>query len=262
MTEQEKPSPTTIAQPHRAGENPAGTGRREQPVFAVIPAAGSGSRMGAGRNKQFLEVGGLPLIIRTLMVFEQSPQISGYVVVTSREDADAMAILIQRFDLRKLIALAEGGTTRQDSVLSGLRKIGELRKEASQAIALVHDGARCFVSAAIIDRCIEGICSKDGACGVAVRVKDTIKSANEAGLVEQTLDRSRLWAMQTPQGAEFPALLAAYEQLEASGQQVTDDLAVMEACGQPTYLVPGEYTNIKMTTPEDLVIGEALVAAL
>ena len=232
----------------------------DRPVYVVIPAAGSGSRMGAGRNKQFLEVGGLPLIIRTLMAFEQSPEISGYVVVTSREDSEAMAILIQRFDLRKLIALADGGMTRQDSVLSGLRKIIELRKDASQSIALVHDGARCFVSGEIIRRCIDALrTSKNGGCGAAVPVKDTIKVVDPDGRIEQTLDRSRLWAMQTPQGADFQVLLAAYEQLEASGQQVTDDLAVLEAVGQPTFLVSGEYTNIKMTTPEDLVIGEALV---
>ena len=251
-------SALTAADPgSTSNENPSDATPTVQPVYVVIPAAGSGSRMGAGHNKQFLEVGGLPLIIRTLMAFEKSAQINGYVVVTAPEEADAMAILIQRFDLRKLIALAEGGATRQDSVLSGLRKIRDFRKDANQAIVLVHDGARCFVSVAVIERCIEAIRSKNIACGVAVRIKDTIKSASEDGRIEQTLDRSRLWAMQTPQGSVFPALLAAYEQLEATGQQVTDDLAVMEAVGQPTCLVAGEYTNIKMTTPEDLVIGEA-----
>jgi 2-C-methyl-D-erythritol 4-phosphate cytidylyltransferase len=257
----EQKTPTKHQQSDRPVEHQAPVEHPdERPVYVVIPAAGSGSRMGAGRNKQFLEVGGLPLIVRTLMAFEQYPKISGYVVVTSREDAEAMAILIQRFDLRKLIALADGGATRQDSVLSGLRKIVDLRKDAGQSIALVHDGARCFVSGEIISSCIDAIQnSKHGGCGVAVPVKDTIKVVDTDGRIEQTLDRSRLWAMQTPQGADFPVLLAAYEQLEASGQQVTDDLAVLEAVGQPTFLVTGEYTNIKMTTPEDLVIGEALV---
>lgn len=231
-------------------------------VYVVIPAAGSGSRMGAGKNKQFLEVGGLPLIIRTLMIFEQEPSISGYVVVTAREDLPAMASLIQRFDCKKLIALAEGGDTRQASVHSGLQKIFESKKDTDTAIALVHDGARCFVTADVIQRCIEGIREKNAACGAAVPVKDTIKQAGAAGKVEKTLERSTLYAMQTPQGAYFNALLTGYETLEAANQLVTDDLAVMEAAGHPTFLVPGDYRNIKMTTPEDLVLGEALAGSV
>jgi 2-C-methyl-D-erythritol 4-phosphate cytidylyltransferase len=230
------------------------------PVYAVLPAAGSGSRMGAGCNKQFLEVGGLPLIIRTLMAFEQSHLIDGYVVVAAPDELAEMAILIQRFDMSKLLALAEGGQTRQDSVLAGLRKVAAVRSDSSQAIALVHDGARCFVTPSIIERCVVAIAERQAACGVAVPVKDTIKVVQPDGRVEQTLDRDRIWSMQTPQGAYFAALLSAYEQLAQSGQRVTDDLAVMEAIGEPTYLVLGDYTNIKMTTPEDLVIGEVLAA--
>ncbi len=232
------------------------------PVYVVIPAAGSGSRMGAGKNKQFLEVGGIPLIIRTLMAFEHDDRISGYVVVTAQEELEAMASLISRFDCHKLIALAEGGITRQASVLSGLRKIQKSRPDAGKSLALVHDGARCFVTSAVIRRCIDGILEKQAACGVAVPIKDTIKIANSAGQVEKTLDRNALYAMQTPQGAYLNDLLAGYEKLETSGQQVTDDLAVMEAVGQPTFLVAGDYSNIKMTTPEDLVLGEAIATSV
>jgi len=234
------------------------TSAQHVPVFAVIPAAGSGSRMGAGHNKQFLEVGGLPLIIRTLLAFEMNSQVMGYVVVTAAEESEAMALLIQRFDLRKLIALADGGETRQASVLSGLRQLQTMRPDAAAGMVLVHDGARCFVTGAILDRCIAAIVEQGGACGAAVPIKDTIKVVSLDGKIEQTLDRSRLWAMQTPQGAFFTQLLSAYEQLEKDGRQVTDDLAAMEAVGQPTWLVAGDYTNIKMTTPEDLVIGEAI----
>lgn len=231
---------------------------QQVPIYVVIPAAGSGSRMGAGHNKQFLEVGGLPLIIRTLLAFEENDRVTGYVVVTATEEREAMALLIQRFDLRKLISLADGGQTRQASVLSGLRQLQVMRQDAADGIVLVHDGARCFVTGAILDRCIAAIAEKGGACGAAVPVKDTIKVVSPDGRIEQTLDRNRLWAMQTPQGAYFTQLLSAYEKLEKDGRQVTDDLAAMEAVGQPTWLVAGDYTNIKMTTPEDLVIGEAI----
>lgn len=248
------PGPAFLpAEPHR---------KIDMPVYVVIPAAGSGSRMGAGRNKQFLEVGGLPLIIRTLLAFEQHNEVVGYVVVTAADESEAMALLIQRFDLRKLVALADGGETRQASVLSGLRRLQEMRPDAAAGIILVHDGARCFVTKTILDRCIATIAEKGGACGAAVPVKDTIKLVRADGMIEQTLDRSRLWAMQTPQGALFSQLLSAYEQLENNGRQVTDDLAAMEAVGQPTWLVAGDYTNIKMTTPEDLVIGEAIAGVM
>lgn len=228
------------------------------PIFVIIPAAGSGSRMGAGKNKQFLEVGGLPLIIRTLLAFEQAARITGYVVVTAAEDIDEMNNLIRSFDLRKILSLAEGGCSRQESVLLGLRKLYELRQDAADSIALVHDGARCFVTIPIINRCIDAILERKVACGVAVPLKDTIKLTSSNGKIERTIDRSRLWAMQTPQGAFFKELYKAYEHLASTGESVTDDLAAMEAAGYETFLVEGDYANIKMTTPEDLVIGEAL----
>ena len=242
--------------------HPVSSSSGNQPVYAIIPAAGSGSRMGAGRNKQFLEVGGLPLIIRTLLAFERHERVTGYIVVAAPDETEAMALLIQRFDLRKFISLADGGETRQASVLSGLRKLQAMQPDAESSIVLVHDGARCFVSESIIDRCIAAIQEHGGACGAAVPVKDTIKLAGPDGMIEQTLDRSRLWAMQTPQGALFNQLFTAYAQLEKDGRQVTDDLAAMEAVGQSTWLVAGDYTNIKMTTPEDLVIGEAIAGVL
>ncbi|MDD2534514.1 MAG: 2-C-methyl-D-erythritol 4-phosphate cytidylyltransferase [Eubacteriales bacterium] len=231
-------------------------------VYVVIPAAGSGRRMGASRNKQFLEVGGLPLIIRTLITFEQNTRITGIVVVTAQEDQEAMAALIAQYDFKKFLAFAIGGDTRQASVLAGLQKIATMVHDLSESIALVHDGARCFINTEVIDRCIDGIITHDAACGVAVPVKDTIKLVQHDGKVEKTLNRNTLFAMQTPQGAPFTDLLEGYRQLEKTGQHVTDDLAVMEAIGRPTYLVSGDYTNIKMTTPEDLVIGEALAGSV
>ncbi len=214
--------------------------------------------MKSSRNKQFLEVGGQPLLLRTLLTFERCQRITGYIVVVSASERQTVTALLQGYDLSHLLGLADGGQTRQESVLSGLRLLREKIGDKAPALALVHDGARCFVNEAIIMRCVTAILNKKAACGAAVPVKDTIKEADSDGRVWATLNRSRLWAMQTPQGAMFQPLLAAYEQLAHSGQQVTDDLAVMEAVGHVVYLVEGDYTNIKMTTPEDLVIGEAL----
>ena len=228
------------------------------PIYVVIPAAGSGSRMGAGKNKQFLEVGGMPLIVRTLLAFERAARITGYILVTAPDDVDEMNNLIRNFDLKKIISLADGGSSRQESVLLGLRKLRALRPDVTEAIALVHDGARCFISTPIINRCVDTILERHCACGVAVPLKDTIKLTAANGKIEKTIDRSRLWAMQTPQGAFFNDLHQAYEHLAQTGEAVTDDLAAMEAAGYETYLVEGDYANIKMTTPEDLVIGEAL----
>lgn len=241
-------------------ENPSGLKLSGEavPVYAIIPAAGTGSRMGAGRNKQYLEVGGIPLVVRTLLAFEKCQSVIGYIVVVSPNEKQAMAALLQGYDLTKLIGLADGGDTRQDSVLAGLRLLKHKIEASEQAMVLVHDGARCFVPQAVIRRCIDAVEQRKAACGAAVPVKDTIKEAELDGRVCATLNRSRLWAMQTPQGAMLLPLLAAYEQLESNRVQVTDDLAVMEAVGQQVYLVEGDYTNIKMTTPEDLVIGEAL----
>lgn len=227
-------------------------------VYAVIPAAGTGSRMKAEHNKQLLEVGGLPLLLRTLLAFEQCPAVDGFLVVVSPAERQTIAELLQHYDLTKLLGLADGGRTRQDSVLSGLRELAQVVTVPPDVMVLVHDGARCFITTPVIERCIRAIVDKKAACGVAVPVKDTIKEADPDGRVRATLDRNRLWSVQTPQGAMLQPMLAAYETLASQGLQVTDDLAVMEAAGYPVYLVAGDYTNIKMTTPEDLVIGEAL----
>lgn len=249
-------------------ENPQTAGRQSATrcaVYALLAAAGNGSRMSADVNKQFLEIDGLPVILRTIQSFEHHPEISGYLVIAAATDCDRMMALLKPYPLPKLLGIIPGGSTRQESVLFGLRELGHVLQDSGTGVdpvILVHDGARCLVPAAVIDRCIHAIQEKKVACAAAVPVKDTIKQATDEGKVLGTLDRRTLWAMQTPQGAYFSPLVQAYEDITAKQQTVTDDLAVMEAYGHETYLVPGDYRNIKITTPDDLVIGSALVRDL
>jgi 2-C-methyl-D-erythritol 4-phosphate cytidylyltransferase len=234
-----------------------------QPVFAIIPAAGSGSRMNLGQNKQFLLLGRYPVIIRTLRVFEAHPAISGYVVIATPGEEGAMRRLLADHGLKKCLAVALGGATRQLSVLHGLAALAANWPGNQAALSgcqvLVHDGARCFVTPEIIDRVINGI-RQFQACGAAVLVKDTVKLADKNGQVVKTLDRSLLWAMQTPQGSTYGTLRAAYDLAVSHKWQATDDLAVLEMAGLPVHLVSGDERNIKLTTPTDRLLAEQLAS--
>lgn len=227
------------------------------PVYIVIPAAGAGTRMNAGLNKQFLEIGRYPVIIRTLLTFDNHPAVTGCLVVAAPDEVKAMRMLIDRFALTKCLGVTAGGETRTRSVFNGLAAIAGIASRHPGSLVLVHDGARCFVTPDVISRVIGGI-GKYGACGAAVPVKDTIKQAGPDGSVLQTLDRSRLWAMQTPQGAAFEHLYSACENAIKKDLTATDDLAVLELAGIPVHLVMGDYLNIKLTTPDDRLVAEQL----
>ncbi len=226
-------------------------------VYAVIPAAGSGSRMNLNKNKQFLQLGRYPVIVRTLLVLESMPEIAGYVAVAAADELAAMQELLIPYKLAKCLSVAAGGASRQDSVANGLAALEKLAGGLPGCPVLVHDGARCFITPDVIRRVICGIL-QHGACGAAVAVKDTIKQADADGQVTCTFNRDQLWAMQTPQGAWFPLLQKAYELASRNNWQATDDLALLEKSGTPVYLVPGDYRNIKLTTPEDRLLGEQL----
>jgi 2-C-methyl-D-erythritol 4-phosphate cytidylyltransferase len=229
-------------------------------IYAIVAAAGSGSRMQAGQNKQFLQLGRFPVIIRTLLAFESHPQVAGFVVVAATEECAAMRGLVSRHGLAKCLAVTAGGATRQASVACGLDALQTCLgpgSRLSSSLVLIHDGARCFVSAATISRVIAGI-REHLACGAAIPVKDTIKEASADGQVIRTLARSQLWAMQTPQGAPYALLTQVYARAAQAGWQATDDLTLLEWAGVPVYLVEGDPENIKLTTPDDLLFGEQL----
>lgn len=245
------------------------------PVYVIVAAAGRGSRMDQAVNKQFIELGNCPVIVRTVRALASCDRITGIVVMAAPDEIEQMQNCLSVIGTAKVIAIAAGGSTRQDSVRLGLNILQTTVEPSCDCPVLVHDGARCFISQAVVERVIAGI-GKFTACGAAVPVKDTIKEAiaqpatlpgqMAAELVDglvghqviRTLDRSRLWSMQTPQGATFSLLSSAYDLADSQDWHATDDLSLLELAGHTVCLVEGDYKNIKITTPDDLLYGEWL----
>ncbi|HEU5140347.1 MAG TPA: 2-C-methyl-D-erythritol 4-phosphate cytidylyltransferase [Bacillales bacterium] len=218
----------------------------------VIPAAGEGKRMNAGKNKLWLELDGKPLIVHTLSVFQNDPACEAIIVAVNPAEKQEMAALFARFSLSKAQQLVPGGAERQDSVYKGLKTCG------SEGIVLIHDGARPFVTVELIQRLI----ARAKECGAAipgVPVKDTIKKAAD-GMVIETLKRSSLWVVQTPQAFRLSLVKEAHEKAEKAGTTGTDDASLVEKLGQPVSMVESDYDNIKITTPDDLVTARAILA--
>lgn len=223
-------------------------------IAAIIAAAGSSSRMGAGIDKQFVPVGGKPLLWHSLRQFAELPGVRQILVTVSAANADRVAQLVKATVGDIPWQVVRGGSERQFSVLNALRQL-----EPSVDIVLVHDGARPFAEPAAIRQSVE-TAVRFGAAVVAVPVKDTIKVADETLTVKQTLDRSTLWQIQTPQTFRRELLLAAHERAATAGVVATDDAALVEWAGGTVRLVRGSYHNFKVTTPEDLVLAEAVAA--
>lgn len=222
----------------------------EEGIPAIIVAAGSSSRM-KGLNKQLLELNGVPVIIQTLLRFENSSVIKNIILVVRAEDLFELQMLTEKYMITKLSDIVCGGATRQDSVLKGLERI-----QKSEAKVLIHDGARPFVSDTVITSVANAL-DKYSAVTCAVKVKDTIKCVNEEGLVTNTLDRKSLVAVQTPQGVWVDKYLDAIKKAE-NVSFFTDDSSIMEAAGYDVACVEGSYKNIKITTPEDIAFVRAL----
>jgi 2-C-methyl-D-erythritol 4-phosphate cytidylyltransferase len=218
----------------------------------LIPAAGSGKRMGSDRNKLLMKLLGKPILQWTLEAAIATAAIDWIGVVGQPCDRDDFQQIFAKLDRAKPIAWVQGGSTRQESVFNGLRS---LPNGANRV--LVHDGARCLGTAELLERCATALDSCLGFIA-AVPVKDTIKIV-EAGVVTDTPNREYLWAAQTPQGFIVDKLIAAHEQAEAQGWEVTDDAALFEKVGLPVQIVMGEETNLKITTPQDLAIAEFIL---
>jgi 2-C-methyl-D-erythritol 4-phosphate cytidylyltransferase len=223
-------------------------------VHLLIPAAGSGKRMGANRNKLLLQVRSKPLIAWTLLAAEAASSMSWIGIVSQPPDWDDFKSIIADLKLKKTIALISGGATRQESVYNGLQA---LPTNAGQV--LIHDGARCLVTPNLFDACSDAILHCSGLIA-AVPVKDTIKVVDENGIITSTPDRKQLWAAQTPQGFDVNLLKQCHAQGVRQGWEVTDDAALFEKCGLEVRIVPGEETNLKITTPQDLAIAEFILS--
>lgn len=210
--------------------------------------------MGLETGKQFLEICGVPVIARTLSAFELSRRISRVIVVARDIEIMAVADTIREFGFEKVEKIVRGGETRQQSAALGLAAAGQ-----TDLIA-VHDGARPLVTPLCIDRVVE-TAYESKAAAAAVRLKDTIKVADENGIVLSTPDRSNLWAVQTPQVFETQLYIEAHRLAKEAGADYTDDCQLVEAMGRKVRLVEGEYTNLKITTQSDLTLAEAVLRA-
>lgn len=219
----------------------------------VIVAAGTGSRMKMGINKQFIKLNGKEIIVHTIEKFYNNKNIQDIVVVIKKEEEEFFKTeIIDKYNLSN-IKIAYGGNERQDSVYNGLKSLNQLCE-----VVLVHDGARPFISDAIIENCIDEA-KKHKAIIVGVPVKDTIKVVNDESEVVDTPQRSSLWSVQTPQSFDYKLLVKSYEEAFEDGFYGTDDAMLVERIGHKVKLIEGSYNNIKITTQEDLAIGEKII---
>ena len=219
----------------------------------VIVSAGRGSRMKADINKQFLKLKGKEVIAHTIDKFYNNKNIDEIVVVVKEDEADFFRRnIIDKYGYKN-IKIAFGGQERQDSVFNGLKAVNERCD-----IVLIHDGARPFVTDEIIKNSIE--CAKKNKCViVGVPVKDTIKIINKDNEVCDTPNRSTLWSIQTPQVFEYLSIIKAHKIAKEKSYYGTDDSMLMEYLGYNVKVIEGSYNNIKITTPEDLKIGEEIL---
>ena len=216
---------------------------------AVIVAAGNASRMG-GIDKIMADLGGEPVIVRTVRAFQEAAVIRGIVVVTREDLIRPVSDLCRNMD--KVIAVVAGGKTRQESVMLGLNVLA-----GEYDLAAIADGARPFVSEALIDRTVRAAHSY-GAAVPALGVKDTVK-VEKGGFIAATPERKTLKAAQTPQVFDFDLLRGALAKAEKEGAEITDDASAVERLGFPVKLVEGDERNIKITTPFDLRVGKMLL---
>jgi 2-C-methyl-D-erythritol 4-phosphate cytidylyltransferase len=222
---------------------------------AVIVSAGKGQRFMEGRKKQFHLLAGKPILAHTLDKFETCPLIHSILLVVGQEDMDyCMKEIIEKYHFRKISQIVPGGKRRQESVKNG---IDALSKDVE--VVVIHDGVRPFVTKAIIEESIHSAI-RFGAVVVAMPVKETIKIAHSDGTVLKTLDRESLWQIQTPQSFQANLIKEAYYKASENGFIGTDDASLVEQLGVKVHILPGSYTNIKITTKEDLMLAQLFLS--
>ena len=218
---------------------------------AIVLAGGSGRRMNSDIPKQYMMLKGKPVIYYSLKAFQDNLHIDDIILVTSDHYIEYVKKNILDDTLDKVSKVIQGGVERYDSVWEGLKCIKE------SGYVFIHDGARPCISQKLINDCYEAVV-EDGACIAAVPVKDTIKIADSEGYAAKTPDRNTLWQIQTPQSFSYPLVYEAYRKMLADEDSaITDDAMVVERMtNQPVKLIEGNYRNIKITTPEDMLIAE------
>jgi len=220
----------------------------------VIVAAGRGTRMGAGTDKLFLEVAGRPVVAHTWVLFDALAEVAETVVVARKDGIGNFEELAESLGLRKPYRLVAGGNERQDSVWNGLEAVAP-----GTELVAIHDGARPCTAESLIRATFEAA-RRVGAAVAAQRVTDTIKEADEDSKIVRTVDRAKLWSVQTPQTFRLEVIRQALAEVRKRGLLVTDDTAACELIGQPVELVEGVEPNPKVTVPADLAYVELLLS--
>ncbi|MEK9136529.1 MAG: 2-C-methyl-D-erythritol 4-phosphate cytidylyltransferase [Bacteroidota bacterium] len=222
-------------------------------VGVVIPAGGRGTRLGSRLPKQFLPLHGIPILQRTLAIFEDIPQVKEIVVASPAGYVPRVERLARRLECTKVSRIVAGGEERQESVWNALRAFS-----SAPDIVLVHDAVRPLVSKRVINAVIASA-SKYGAAVVGVKISETIKMEGKRGFYECTLDRKKLWAVQTPQGFRYGLLVKAHRSARRSRYKGTDEASLLERIGIPVRIVEGDRMNLKITTRHDFRLAEMLL---
>ena len=225
-------------------------------VVALVPAAGRGLRMGSAVPKQFLSLGGEPLIIQSLRMLQGAPVVGQIILAVPPADVEYCENeIILRHRFTKVTKVVAGGAERQDSVRCALAQA-----PANTGIVLIHDAVRPFVTQRMIEEVVIAA-KKEGAAIIALPMRDTVKQVRTDGMIERTVDRTALWLAQTPQAFRRDWIETAHRKGQIEGVQATDDSSLVEWLGYPVAVVEGSGENIKVTRPEDMVIGEAILAS-
>jgi 2-C-methyl-D-erythritol 4-phosphate cytidylyltransferase len=230
--------------------------RQASSVVALVPAAGRGLRMGGSVPKQFLSLGGEPLIIQSLRMLQAAPVIDQIILAVPFADIEyCEREIVSRHRFTKVTKVVAGGAERQDSVRCALARV-----PPDTEIVLIHDAVRPFVTIQMIAEVVAAA-KKEGAAIIALPMRDTVKQVRTGGTIERTVDRTLLWLAQTPQAFRWDWIDAAHKKAHAEGIRATDDAFLVEWLGYPVTVVEGSGENIKVTRPEDLVIAEAILAS-
>ncbi|MDI3533731.1 MAG: 2-C-methyl-D-erythritol 4-phosphate cytidylyltransferase [Thermosediminibacterales bacterium] len=222
-------------------------------VSAIIVAAGQGSRMGANISKQYLHLYGKPILAYTLEIFHSISVLNEIVLVVAEKDRNYCKQKVLRKNQFYRIKLTNGGKTRQQSVFNGLKTVCP-----QTDFVIIHDGVRPFVKKEEVLEVLDAAMKFDAAA-LAVPVKDTVKKVNNEGFILSTLNREKIWAVQTPQVFRYNLIKDAHEKAIQDGFSATDDCMLVERNGNKVKIVKGSYENIKITTPEDIILGEAIL---
>ena len=222
-------------------------------VTAIVVAAGKSERMGTGTDKAFLNLGPKPVLAWSLLAFERGTDVDQIVVVVRKDQIVATKALVRMFGISKIRTVVAGGQKRQDSVMNGLKEV-----DSDTRIVVIHDGARPCVKPETIAETVK-VAKRTGAAVIGCHIWDTVKYVEKGTTVSRTEDRSKLWAVQTPQAFSASVIRRAYAEVVKKNVDVTDDASAVELIGEPVKIVESNVPNLKITTVEDLRVAAGVV---